>query len=544
MKTTQIKTLVWMLFLSILLPLSCKKPIPKNLSQESIIPLPANIKLPENVIPEPANISKDEQVYSGFELLKDCKVLFDGNQNELERIATPFFNQIRKTTKFPIPFENLNANKLEGNIYIGISPTVKEEEGYNLEIKNDRIILLAKNPSGIFYGMQTLMQLLPDEIESQSAIIQDPIIVACGIIDDYPRYAYRGAMLDVSRHFLPSEDVKTYIDQIAKYKINYLHLHLSDDQGWRIEIKSWPKLTEIGGSTEVGGGKGGYFTQEQYKDIVNYAKDHFITIVPEIDMPGHTNAALASYAELNCDNKATKLYTGIDVGFSSLCVKKDITYKFIDDVIRELSEITPGPYIHIGGDESHSTPHDDYITFIDKIAPIVKKYNKKMIGWEEVATANIDQNTICQYWKSDSIANIASKKNAQIIYSNAKHCYLDMKYDTKTPLGLHWAGYIDVKTSYDWDPNTISPEIPEQSIAGIEAPIWTETIKNLKDLDFLAFPRIISIAEIGWTPKEKRNWEGYKKRLGDQYNRLKARNINFYKSEEIPWKIQDNKINK
>ena len=206
-------------------------------------------------------------------------------------------------------------------------------------------------------------------------------------IDDRPRFRWRGAHLDVSRHFFSVAEVKRYIDLISQYKVNVLHLHLSDDQGWRIAIDSWPRLTSVGGSTEVGGGPGGYYTKRDYRELVRYAAARYITVVPEIDTPGHTNAALASYAELNCDGIAPPLYTGIDVGFSSLCVDKEITYEFLDDVIRELAALTPGPYLHMGGDEAHSTEDADYVRFIERVQPIVAAHGKRLMGWEEIAQA-------------------------------------------------------------------------------------------------------------------------------------------------------------
>jgi len=244
------------------------------------------------------------------------------------------------------------------------------EEGYELNITEEMVELKANKPAGIFYGIQTIRQLLPARVESGNTE-QGPWKLPTGTIRDYPVYGYRGAMLDVARHFFSVDEVKTYIDRLALYKMNVLHLHLSDDQGWRIEIKSWPKLTEFGGKTEVGGGIGGFYTQEEYKDIVKYAQDRFITIIPEIDMPGHTNAALASYPELNVPGKKAELYTGVEVGFSTLDTHKELTYKFVNDVFRELAAITPGPYIHIGGDESHSTPIEDYIPFVNRVQDIV-----------------------------------------------------------------------------------------------------------------------------------------------------------------------------
>ena len=237
-----------------------------------------------------------------------------------------------------------------------------------MKIAANGIVLNAYKPAGIFYGVQTIRQLLPAAI-GKSSVQPGPWPIATGTIRDYPDYEMRGSMLDVARHFFGTDDVKRYIDFLAYYKMNTLHLHLSDDQGWRIEIKKWPRLTEYGSTTQVGGGKGGFYTQEQYKDLVQYAADRFITIIPEIDMPGHTNAALASYPELNCNekDKNPKLYTGIEVGFSTFCTKNEKVYQFIDDVLTELTALTPGPYLHIGGDESHATKKEDYIPFVNRV---------------------------------------------------------------------------------------------------------------------------------------------------------------------------------
>jgi len=218
------------------------------------------------------------------------------------------------------------------------------EEGYELTIAPDGVRLSAPQPAGLFYGIQTIAQLLPPPSDS-SAAQGGRWKLPAGTIRDYPRFGWRGSMLDVARHFFGVADVKRYIDLMAAYKLNRLHLHLSDDQGWRIWIISWPKLAEYGGSTQVGGGKGGYYTQAEYADIVAYAQQRFIMIIPEIDLPGHTNAALASYAELNCDDVAPPLYTGTEVGFSTLCADKEITYRFVDDVVRGLAALPPGPYI-------------------------------------------------------------------------------------------------------------------------------------------------------------------------------------------------------
>ena len=414
------------------------------------------------------------------------------------------------------------------------------DQGYQLDVTQRGVTIRANTSDGLFAGVQTLRQLLPASIEAKT-VQHTRWVVPGGSITDYPRFAERGAMLDVARHFFNPDQVKLYIDQIAQYKINTLHLHLSDDQGWRIEIKSWPNLARYGGSTAVDGDPGGYYTQAQYKDIVAYAASRHITIVPEIDMPSHTNAALASYAELNCDGVAPPLYTGIDVGFSSLCVNKDITYKFLDDVIRELAAMTPGKYIHIGGDEAHSTTPEDYQTFENKVLPIVAKYGKFAEGWNEIAKATaLPVTAVPQFWDTDGVDDAtaaAAARGNKILMSPANKAYIDMQYNPDSPLGLHWAGYVEVKDAYDWDPATTLAGVTQDSqIAGVEAPLWAETIHNNDEIEYLAFPRLAGIAEIGWSPRSTHDWNSYRERLADQGPRWEAQGIDFYRSPQVDWK--------
>lgn len=318
--------------------------------------------------------------------------------------------------------------------------------------------------------------------------------------------------------------------------MNVLHLHLSDDQGWRIEIKSWPNLTAHGGTTQVGGGAGGFYTQEQYSDLVKYAAERNVLIIPEIDMPGHTNAALASYPELNCSGKATELYTGTEVGFSTLCTQNEVTYKFIDDVIRELAAITPGQYIHVGGDESHVTKIEDYIPFINRVQDIVYAHGKTMIGWDEVALATLKPTSVAQFWAKEENAKAAVAQGAKVIVSPAKKAYLDMQYDSTSVFGLHWAAYIEVDAAYNWDPATYTPGVTKENIVGVEAPLWSETIAKLDEVEYLVFPRLPGIAEVAWTKPELRNWDEYKARLAAHGPRFKAQDINYYPSTLVPWK--------
>jgi hexosaminidase len=431
-----------------------------------------------------------------------------------------------------------------GSIAILPNPGYPElgEEGYHIGIGPAGIEIRADAPAGAFYGVQTLRQLLPPSWEYDAIRAPGPnrnppaVVVPAMNIQDRPRFAWRGAMLDVARHFLTVDEVKRYIDLLALHKLNRLHLHLADDQGWRIEIKSWPNLAKHGGSTEVGGGAGGFYLQSQYGELVKYAAERFVTIVPEIDMPGHTNAALASYPELNCDGKARELYTGIEVGFSALCVDKDITYKFIHDVVGEIAAQTPGPYFHIGGDEVKTLKPEQYNAFIDRVQGIVHSHGKQMIGWDEIAPANLLPTSIVQHWRPKTTPAEAVAKGARVIMSVADRAYLDMKYDASTPIGLNWAGLIDVKTSYDWDPAAAAAGVAEKSLLGVEAPLWSETLANIRDLEFLAFPRLAAIAEVGWTRQEDRDWDDFRVRLGTQGRRWTALGLNFYRAPEIPWR--------
>jgi hexosaminidase len=342
-------------------------------------------------------------------------------------------------------------------------------------------------------------------------------------------------MLDGGRQLFSLDEVKQFIEYLAMYNLNALHLGLTNDQGWRIEIKSWPKLTEIGGSTEVGGGPGGFYTQEQYSELVKYAQDRNITIIPEIDMPGHTNAALASYAELNCDGKARDLYTGIDVGFSTLCTSKEITYQFIDDVFGELAALTPGEYIHIGGDESHATPLEDYIPFVNRVQQIVLKHGKKVVGWDEIANATLVENSAVQFWDNVNNTTKALEQGAKVVISTAKKAYLDMQYDSTSTYGLHWAGYIEVDTGYNWEPLEQVPGIKKDQIVGIEAALWTETVSNMDEVEYLVFPRLPGYAEIGWAAPNTRSWDEYKTRLAKQGKRFDALGIDYFPSTRVPW---------
>lgn len=479
-----------------------------------------------NLIPKPTSISQAAGI---FTISSNTKIYLQKDNEEMIWIGNLFSEHLQQVSGFGIELHDASEAQSDGNIQLMWKDDMGfSEEGYELSITPDSILLSANCPAGLFYGVQTLRQLLPVQ---PAEIVTLPAVS----IRDTPRFEWRGAMLDVARHFFGVEDIKRYIDLISHYKMNRLHLHLSDDQGWRIEIKSWAKLTEVGGSTQVGGrpAGGGYYTQEQYEEIVDYARSRYITIVPEIDTPGHTNAALASYAELNSSEEAPALYEGTQVGFSTLWINSEITYQFLNDVIREFAALTPTPYIHIGGDEARSTPDEDYKKFIKRIQEIVVLHGKTAIGWGEIGEAELLPGTIAQLW-IDKGYKEAKKQGAKIILSPANKAYLDMKYDASSPLGLDWAGLVSVKDAYDWEPGSYMDGLEETDILGLEAPLWTETILTMKDIEYMAFPRIIGIAELAWSPKGQ-NWEEYRRRLAAHGKRMEAMGINFYRSPEVVW---------
>lgn len=464
-----------------------------------------------------------------FPLTATTAIAVPPDAPEITAIGQFLADCLRPATGFDLPVQTA-----PGDITLSLQadPSLGDE-GYHLTITATAITLTAPQPTGLFWGVQTLRQLLPPAIESESPQ-PGPWTIPTGEIRDFPRFAWRGVMLDVARHFFRVADVKRYMDLAAQYKINRFHLHLSDDQGWRIEIKSWPNLTAHGGSTAVGGGPGGYYTQAEYADLVAYAQARYMILIPEIDLPGHTNAALASYPELNRDGQVPALYTGIEVGFSSLCVDKDITYQFLEDVLDELAALTPGPYLHIGGDEAAATAPGDYVRFIERVEEMVAARGKQMIGWEEVIKAELREESVVQLWHNQLADRVVARRGPVLLSPGSK-TYLDMKYDEASPLGLFWAGFIEVETGYAWDPVQFLPGVDEANVLGIEAPLWSETLETIRDIEFMAFPRLPGVAEIGWSPAAGRGWEAYRLRLAAHGPRWEAMGVNFYRSPQVPW---------
>lgn len=426
------------------------------------------------------------------------------------------------------------------------APPGHEAEGYTVEIASEGVRVGASTAAGAFWGVQTVRQLLP------AARSAEPLTMAAARIHDHPRFGYRGVMLDVARHFFPPADVKRFIDAVALLKVNHLHLHLTDDQGWRIEIVSRPELAQHGGSSGSDGSPGGYYTQAEYRELVDYAAERHITVVPEIDMPGHTNAALASDPRLNADGVSPELYTGSAVGFSTLLTGDPYTDAFLDDVIREVAALTPGPYLHIGGDEALITEADDFRRFIGRACAIVARYGKLPVGWHEMGRCDeLAPGTVGQYWdfvtpRGTSVAETLSfvRQGGGIIMSPSDVAYLDMVYEEGDSIGQTWAdGPTTVRSAFGWDPARIVPGLGDAHILGVEAPLWTETVATMDEAERMVFPRLAALAEIAWSPaptdtepvENARDFDEFARRLAELAGHWDAAGTRFHRTPDIPW---------
>ncbi|MEV8266780.1 family 20 glycosylhydrolase [Microbacterium sp. NPDC076911] len=431
-------------------------------------------------------------------------------------------------------------------------------ESYRLAVTSGRAELMGADAAGLFYGIQTLVQLVTRNGDTWS--------VPAVSIQDGPRFAYRGVMLDVARHFHGVETVKAYIDRAAGLKFNALHLHLTDDQGWRIQLRSRPELTAMASSSSVGGRPGGFFTKTDYREIVEYAASRHMIVVPEIDVPGHTHAVGLAYPELVEEPvlsehirevvrdyggslpKNGAPYDGVAVGFSSLKIHDEKTYDFLADVFGELAGMTPGPYLHLGGDEALGTEPADFAEFVRRASELIADLDKIPVAWHEAgAAAGLHDSTVGQYWGfvtptdgMDDKARAFVRNGAQLILSPADAIYLDMKPTPDAALGLTWAnGATSVERSYSWEPSTVIAGITDADILGIEAPLWTETVRDLDAIDTLAFPRIAAAAEAGWSPatghSELRTWDSFRTRVGALGPMWTKQCIRFSESDEIDW---------
>ncbi|MFI5936872.1 beta-N-acetylhexosaminidase [Actinoplanes sp. NPDC051494] len=493
-----------------------------------------------DVIPAPGEVRPDPA--AGFTIETGVTIsAAPGTEAVAEHLAAA----LRPATGFDLPIgpgPDAGAGavpaRTPGGIHLELDETLGDE-AYRMVVDPGGIVLTGGDPAGLFYAVQTLRQVLPAEIHADGPR-ETVWTVPGGLIADRPRFGYRGAMLDVARHFFSVAEVESYLDALVQFKINHLHLHLTDDQGWRLEIESRPELTVVSGGagTGVDGAGPGFYTQDEYAGLVAYAAARFVTIVPEFDMPGHVNAAQVAYPELTADGVAPGPRTDLEVGYSSLVAGKEETYAFVEDVLREVAALTPGPYLHIGGDEAQATTPEDYRAFIGRVLPLVAKYGKRPVGWHELAGADLPGDAILQYWGIDAADDTtagAAARGHQVIMSPADRSYLDMRYAADTRPGLDWAGVTDVEKAYGWDPAGRLPGVGEDNLLGVEAPLWSETLRSLADAQTMTFPRLPAIAEIGWSPRVTHDWESFRRRLAAFGPRWREQGIAYHPAPEIPW---------
>ncbi len=485
---------------------------------------------------------------------------------------------LRPATGYPFPTATGASQSGDITLTIGNPGNLTgdpDQEGYQLAITDTGITVTAPATHGLFNGIQTIRQLLPAWIESPT-VVSVPWTIPAQQIVDYPRYAYRGVQLDIARHYESPAQVEKYIDQVSEYKINMLHLHLSDDQGFRLQITGFPNLSAIGGLTSRGtDGRatdpGGYWTQQDYKNVMAYATAHFVTVVPEVDTPGHMKGVINS--EVN--DTGNPLLNGHpqDINCNgALCPESTNTWTILTAIIQQIAALTPGPYYDMGGDEVTASQLSaaQYNAFLQQEAAIVVAAGKIPFGWADISSATLPTGSVAEYWNqsggtsnSASTFRVAANKGMPIVMAPASVAYLDQVYVNTSsggarrapasPFAQTWAvsAGIDVDKFYDWDPETFvqpsasQPITTPPHIIGVEAPVWTETLRNLREVDYMTFPRLPATAEIGWSPAPTAGRTGvtsaayvdFSKRLAEQAVRWSLASIDFYPSPVVPWTV-------
>lgn len=514
---------------------------------------------PIAIIPNPQQLVPD----SGYFLITPETTIGVENQSQFT-IASLFSDKIFEATGWA---PEINLDDASAQIQLHYSSEFPDE-GYRLGVSPENIRITATSGPGFFYGFQTLRQLFPPDLVSNQAKERKQWGIPAVTIEDVPAFGWRGFMLDVSRHFFDKEQVKQVIDILAELKMNRLHLHLTDDQGWRVEIKSYPRLTDIGawrvdhtnydesisdwwGRPEQKPGDqatyGGFYTQEDIRQIVTYAKERFIEVVPEIDMPGHAQATIAAYPEIGCVNAAPYVATGGVFRNNTYNPGKEETFEFVQAMLNEVMDIFPFEYIHIGGDECNKEqwkidPHAQQRIreeglkdenelqsyFIKRVEAMVNKRGRKLIGWDEILEGGLAPNATVMSWRGEEGGIAAAKAGHDVIMTPAKYCYLDLKQgpdDLEPNLGY---SHMFLKEAYEYRliPDTFT-EQQAQHVLGTQANLWTESITDWGKLTYMTFPRIYAIAENGWTDEKHQQWDDFIYRLEPQLRRLERQNVRY-----------------
>lgn len=520
------------------------------------------------IVPKPVSL---EMHPGSFTLTSKTIIVADG---KLKHDAEMLNFYLQKLYGFTLPVKNISSKKNDENaIVLGLlKPDDRKKDEYDLMVKGNEINISGVSGEAVFYGVQTLLQLLPaDKPADENISFEIPQL----FIKDYPRFQYRGMHLDVGRHFFDVDFVKKYIDYMALQKYNTFHWHLTEDQGWRIEIKKYPRLTSVGGfrnGTIIGHYPGtgndsmhygGFYTQEEIKDVVKYAKDRYITIIPEIEMPGHASAAIAAYPQLSCfPDQATEIndktsWAGPRTGkqvqqtwgvFPDIFAPSEYTFKFIENVLDEVMALFPSKYIHIGGDEAPKTywkksPFCQKLIkdknlkdeeglqsyFIQRIEKYVNSKGRRIIGWDEILEGGLAPDATVMSWRGEQGGIDAAAQHHDVIMTPGTYCYFDhaqMKNSDSLTIG----GYLPLDTVYDYHP------IPRQMkasdahyVLGAQANVWTEYMSNTQKVEYMIFPRMSALSEVLWSPKDSRNLDEFRSELPDMYKRYQLWGANYFK---------------
>jgi len=509
------------------------------------------------IIPQPARLTNLEGT---FTLNSGTKILINNKSEEMRNIASFLCQHLEMFYGIKNEAVSYSLTAHRRSIFIKLDPSLSAgKEGYRLCVTSKGIILEASAPNGLFYGIQTIIQLMPAEKKQLSEIIMPSVEII-----DSPRFAWRGLHLDVGRHFMPKEFVMKYIDYMSMHKFNTFHWHLTEDQGWRIEIKKYPKLTKVGSvrkETIIGHHRrskdydgipyGGFYTQDEIKEIVAYAAKRYITVVPEIEMPGHALAAIASYPEYGCTGGPYEVATRWGIFDDVFCAGKDSTFNFLQDIIDEIAPLFPGKYFHIGGDEcpkkrwekcplcqkrmrNEGLKNEQELQsyFVKRVEKCLNKNGKQMIGWDEILEGGLAPNASVMSWRGETGGIAAAKQQHYVVMTPGNYCYLcNYQADPKTePLAI--GGFISLENIYNYEP--IPAELNETEakfIIGAQANVWTEYMRTPEMVEYMTYPRAAALSEVVWSPKETRNYANFKDRMKSQIIRYNAYGLNYCKAE-------------
>ena len=525
------------------------------------------------LLPTPVSITQGS---GSFQLNNKTEIHALSSDAAVNRISN-YLSEKLKTTGFTVPVIKTSARGANSISFNLMKDASLGDEGYRMEVSPSLIIISANAPAGLFYGMQTLLQLMPKEIESDSVDKNVAWNIPACNITDYPRFKWRGLMLDVARHFFTKDEVKKYLDEMVKYKYNVLHWHLTDDEGWRIEIKSLPKLTEVGAwnvkrvgyfgtfqppSPEEPRTYGGFYTQDDIKEIVQYAKDRFINILPEVDVPGHSLAAIAAYPELACSagsGPKPEVSSGQSIKDWSthtaliddnLCPANENVYEFLDKVITEVAQLFPFGYIHMGGDETFKTfweksdavkalmqkeglkSMEEVQSYFEKrVEKIVESKGKKFMGWDEILEGGLAPSAAVMSWRGMKGGIEAAKMKHDVVMTPTTFAYLDyMQGDPIIEPRIYSS--LSLKKAYSFEP--VPEGVDPKYILGGQGNLWAEQLYTFRHAEYMTWPRALAISEALWSPRDRRDWDDFFPRVEHQFKRFDAAEIKYSPSAYDP----------